>query len=215
MIGNYFRVAFRNLLKNKSYVIINTLGLGISLACCITAYLLVAFNIEFDNFHQDEKVKNIFAIHALSKERDGKPARDIQAPIMLAPMAAEEISGIKRYIRYIRDGGALVYKDKAFSEGISFADSSFFDLFDFPMRSGSAKAFKEKNAIFIDEEIAAKYFGDEDPVGKMMLINFVNDNQVEVVVGGVLKKFPINNTFELKVMMRFEHYIDIHKIKNG
>lgn len=57
MLKNYLRVAFRNLFKNKSYVIINTFGLGISLACCITAYILVAFNIEFNDFYDDEKFK--------------------------------------------------------------------------------------------------------------------------------------------------------------
>ena len=54
MIKNYLRVAFRTFLKNKSYIVINALGLGISLACCIAAYLLLAFNIEFDNFHDDQ-----------------------------------------------------------------------------------------------------------------------------------------------------------------
>ena len=68
MLKNYIRIAFRNLLKNKSYVIINTFGLGIALACCITAYLLLAFNIEFDNFHKPEKVANIFKIHTFKKE---------------------------------------------------------------------------------------------------------------------------------------------------
>ena len=77
MLKNYFRVAFRNLIKNKSYVIINTLGLGISLACCVTAYLLLAYNIEFDNFHDDETMSNIFKFHQISTEKDGRVARDV------------------------------------------------------------------------------------------------------------------------------------------
>ena len=60
MLKSYLLVGLRNLLKNKSYVIINTFGLGIALACCITAYLIVAFNVEFDDFHSDEKVENIY-----------------------------------------------------------------------------------------------------------------------------------------------------------
>lgn len=213
MIKNYLRVAFRSLAKNKSYVIINTLGLGISLACCITAYLLLAFNIEFNDFHDADKVSKIFAIHTLSTEKDGKVMRDVQAPVMVGPLAAEEIAGIERYTRFIGDGGSMRYEDKAFNEGISFADSAFFELFDFPLVAGSHKSFKEKNSIFINEELAKKYFGDEDPVGKLMVLNFVNDNEIEVIVGGVLKKTPMNNSFNFSALMRFEHFIAIHKLK--
>src|SRR5882724_7699905 len=99
MIKNYMRVAFRSLLKNKSYVIINTLGLGVSLACCITAYLLLAYNIEFDNFHDSRKVSRIFRFHTLSRDKEGKVMRDDQAPIVLPGFAAEEITGISRYTR--------------------------------------------------------------------------------------------------------------------
>jgi putative ABC transport system permease protein len=213
MFKNYLRVAIRGLLKNKSYVIINTLGLGISLACCITAYLLLAFNIEFDNFHPSDKVANVFSLHTLSKEKDGRPVRDNQGPIMLGPLAAEEISGISKFTRYIGDGGAMQYQDKAFNENISFADSAFFEMFEFPLLSGSHKSFKEKNSIFITKDIAKKYFGDEEAVGKMMTLSFVNDHEIQVIVGGVLDKIPMNNTFLFSVLMRFENYIDIHNLK--
>ena len=213
MIKNYLRVAFRSLLKNKSYVVINTLGLGISLACCITAYLLLAYNLEFDNFHDDKKVSNIFKIHTLSHEKDGRLVRDIQAPIVLAPIAADEISGIGRYTRFLYGGGSMRYGDKAFNEGMAFADSSFFDLFDFPLVAGSHKFFKDKNSIFISEELAKKYFGDEDPIGKILVMNFVNETEIEALVGGVVKKFPINSTFTFSAMMRMENFIDIEKIK--
>ena len=101
MIKNYLRVAFRSFLKNKSYIVINALGLGVSLACCIAAYLLLAYNIEFDNFHDDEKVSHIFRFHTLSKDKDGKVNRDAQAPIVLPPIAASEIAGIERYTRFL------------------------------------------------------------------------------------------------------------------
>ena len=212
MLRNYFRVAVRNLLKNKSYVIINALGLGISLACCIAAYLLLAFNIEFDNFHADEKVRNIYRFQAHTREKDGTSAIDEQAPIVLPPIAAAEIAGIERYTRYLFGGGSMRYGDKTFNEGIAFADSTFFDLFDYPLVSGSHKFFKDKNSIFLSEKMAKKYFGDEDPVGKLMVLNFVNENELEVLVGGVLKKVPLNNTFPFEAMMRIENFMDIHKI---
>ena len=71
MIRNYLCIALRTFSKNKSYIAINGLGLGISLACCITAYMLMAFNLEFDDFHKDEKVARIFRVHTLSTDKDG------------------------------------------------------------------------------------------------------------------------------------------------
>lgn len=213
MIKNYLLVALRGLQKNKSYVIINTLGLGISLACCITAYLLLAYNIEFDNFHEPEKVSSIFKIHTHAKEKDGKPFIDNQAPLIMAPIVAEEIAGVERYTRFLYGGGALRYGDEAFNENIAFVDSAFFDLFDYPMIAGSHRSFKEKNSVFLSEKMAKKYFGDEDPVGKLMVLNGVNETEIELLVGGVLKKFPANNTFAFDILMRLENFIDIHKIK--
>jgi len=213
MLRNYLAVAMRSLIKNKSYVIINLLGLGISLACCITAYLLLAYNIEFDDFHDNEKVSKIYKVHTLSREKDGRSVRDVQAPIVLAPIAAEEISGIGRYTRFLYGGGSMRYGDKAFNEGLAFADSTFFDLFDFPLVAGSKKSFKEKNSIFLSEKLAKKYFGDEDPIGKIMVMNFVNEKQIDVLVGGVVKKVPLNNTFVFDAMMRMENFMDVQQIR--
>jgi putative ABC transport system permease protein len=212
MLLNYFRVAFRSLRKNKSYVVINALGLGIALACCITAYLLLAYNFEFDNFHADDKVSHIFKFHTISREKDGTIARDVQAPIVMIPVAAEEISGIGRYTRFLYGGGALYYGDKAFNEMIAFADSSFFDLFEYPLTSGNHKFFHDKNSIFLSPVLAKKYFGTEDPTGKLMVLTVGNNSQIELLVGGVLKKFPANNTFTFDALMRMEHFMDMNKI---
>src|SRR5687768_14869970 len=148
MIKNYLRVALRNFLKNKSYVIINAFGLGISLACCIAAYLLVAFNIEFDSFHDDGKVSRIFRVMTMSKDKDGKVNKDCQAPLVLPPIAANDIAGIENYTRFLYGGGSLRFEDNVHNEGLAFADSSFFEMFDFPLVSGSHKSFRDKNSIF-------------------------------------------------------------------
>jgi putative ABC transport system permease protein len=214
MLKNYLRVALRSFMKNKSYVVINALGLGISLACCMAAYLLLAFNIEFDNFHEDKKVAKIFRVQTLSTDKEGKVNKDCQAPLVLAPIASSEIAGIERYTRFLYGGGSLRFGDKTFNEGFAFADSSFFDLFDYPLVSGSHKFFKDKNSIFLSEELAKKYFGNEDPVGKLMVLNSVNDSEIELLVGGVIKKFPINNTFNFQAMLRMENFMDINKLSN-
>jgi putative ABC transport system permease protein len=214
MFKNYLIVAWRNLLKNKSYVAINALGLGVSMACCISAYLFIAFNIEFDNFHKDARVKNIFAVHTLSKDLAGNPARDFQAPTVLGPVAAADIAGVDSYTRVIYGGGALSYEDKVFNEYLCFADSTLFDMFDFPLVSGSARSFKEKNTIFLTEVLAKKYFGNDDPVGKMMTMKGVNDSEFKFLVGGIIKAIPANSTITFEAVARFENFMAMNKISN-
>src|SRR5690349_18749648 len=126
MLKNYLRIAFRTLLRNKSYVIINTFGLGISLACCITSYIIVAYNIEFDDFHSADKVENIYKVHAHFAERDNNATfQQNMAPYTLGPAAAHDIAGVEDFCRYISWGGYMRSKDNGFGEYITFADSSF------------------------------------------------------------------------------------------
>jgi len=212
MIKNYILVAFRSLRKNKSYILINTFGLGVSLACCVSAYLILAYNIEFDDFHDSKKVANIYAVHTLLQQKDGKETRNNNAPMALPPLAIPQAAGIERYTRYLSDGCYMRNGDKAFSEGVSFADSTFFDMFDYPLLSGNHKSFKDKYSIFLSEELARKYFGDEEAVGKMLVLNFPNEVEIQVEVGGVLKKVPLNNSFYFNALMRIENLQDIHHL---
>lgn len=213
MIKNYLQIAIRNLLKSKGYVIINTVGLGIALACCITAYLQIAFNHEFDDFHKDEKVSNVFKIHVHLQDRNGNISQRVTAPMMMGPVATDEIAGIEMYTRYISGGGALRYGTTAFGENLRFVDSTFFDMFDFPLVAGNHKNFKNKYSIFLSRGAATKYFGKEDPIGKTMMVNWQNSSEVPVIVGGVLDKIPSNTSFTFDVILRIEHYISFYGLK--
>lgn len=212
MLKNYILVASRSLLKNKTYLAINAFGVGIAFACCLAAYLVVAYDLEFDNFHSDKKVENVFKIHTHLRERDGTITQHNSVPMPLATAAASEIAGIKRYTRYLHDGAYMRYGDKGFSEKISFSDSTFFDMFDFPLAYGNQTAFNSKHSIFITEQLAAKYFGDDDAIGKMLTLNFPNGVEIQVIVGGVLKKVPINNTFVFDALIRIESLQDVYKL---
>jgi putative ABC transport system permease protein len=128
MLKNYFLVAFRSLRKNKSYLVINAFGVGIALACCLAAYLTIAYDFEFDDFHADKKVEHIFKIHMHLREKDGTVIQNNSAPMALSPIAVPEIAGIERFTRYLHEGAYMRYGDKAFSEKVSFADSTFFDF---------------------------------------------------------------------------------------
>ncbi len=214
MFRNYFRVALRMILKNRSYIIINTVGLGIALACCITSYLLIAYNIEFDNFHRSEQTESIFRLHAHVVINENDPKVAVGAPRPIAPTAATDFAGIKRFTRFAGNatGGASVSYQvsdseiKTFGEFVVFADSTFFDMFDFPLQYGSHEAFKDLQTVFINDEIAKKYFGDANPIGETLSFGFSRGVTKQMTVGGVIGEVPVNTSLYIGIVLRFEHF---------
>ncbi|MCV9388288.1 ABC transporter permease [Reichenbachiella ulvae] len=213
MLKNYLLVAYRNLLKNKSYVIINTLGLGIAMACCITAYILLAYNIEFDEFHRDEKVENIYRLECdlLLNEKD--PLLGVHGPLPIGPMATEDISGIKRFTRYSMLGTNISFEDNAFNERVSFADSTLFEMFDFPSVQGNLSSFKDLHSIVISREMAEKYFGDENPIGKILTLNFAREVEKQMMVGAVVEDVPVNSSIVFDFLIRMEHFAEMRAVE--
>jgi ABC-type antimicrobial peptide transport system permease subunit len=193
------------------YLLINMLGMGIAIACAMTAYLLVAYNIEFDDSVDPEQVKNIVKVLHHRKDSDGDNFKELVAPLPLGPSVINDIAGIAKFSRFFSDGGYLSYGEKGFHETIFFADSSFMDMFAPPLISGSYKSFSDKNSIFISEKFSVKYFGDEDPIGKEVAVS-INNVQLNSVVGGVLLTAPYNSTFKQNVLMRAENYVDIYHL---
>ncbi|MGD1959435.1 MAG: ABC transporter permease [Fulvivirga sp.] len=208
---NFLRVAFRNLLRNKVYVAINTMGMGIAMACCLTAYLLIAFNIEFNSYFQEDKVKNLVKVVHHQIEEDGTQFKELMTPAVMAPLAAEEISSIEKYSRYTSAQVALSVESEAFYETVRFADADFFEMVDISLLKGSYENFKSQNTIFLTEDIATKYFANEEPVGRVMRAKF-GEQLHEVIVGGVIKDLPLNTSFNIDVLMRVETLLDVNHV---
>ncbi len=215
MLRNYLKITFRNLRKNKAYLIINTLGLGVSLACCVTAYLLLAYNLEFDSSMPDEAVEDVFVVHTHVDYADGNSGHHLVTPINLGPAMANNIAGITDFTRWNGDRGAIRYGDKVFNEGVIFADPSFYEIFPFQVLEGSLESFKDPSTVVISREIAEKYFPDESSIGKVLTANFANETEINVQVGAVIEKYPLNSTLVFDMMMRIEHFYDIHNLNSA
>ena len=203
MLKNYLTVAFRALRKNKVYVLINTLGMGIAMACCITAYLLIAYNIEFDDYFNGRHVENIVKVMHHYETSAKSNEQELVCPAGLAPTAIKEISGIEDFTRYGHQTGIVSNGENVFAESIRFADSSFFRMFDLELLTGSTRNFNHQQTIFLSEAMAAKYFASQDPVGKTLSVDFFGQTY-DVVVGGVLKTLPLNSSFNIDALMRME-----------
>ncbi len=211
MLENYFKIAIRNLGRNRIYVFINMFGMGIAMACCMTAYLLIAYNIEFDDYFDDDQVQDVVKVVHHLETSEGKKEQRLVCPIVMASQAKQDIVGIEDFTRFYNESGIMNFDKYAFHESIRFADSSFFKMFPLALKHGSHKNFEEQKFIFLSEHVAKKYFAERDPVGESMSVE-LNGKKYEVVVGGVLDKLPLNISFHIDALMRMEVYLDAYSI---
>ena len=190
MIKNYLKIAFRSLIKNKAYTIINILGLAFGLGCCIMILLYVQDETSYDEFY--ENGDDIYRMVLERKYPDHSTNYAI-IPDGFSAVVPEEIPEVKQSTRLLGFPGfsnIVKYEDKIFEEYYMFsADSNFFSVLDFELIQGDPKeVLLNPNTMILTETTARKYFGDENPVGKTIE---VNNNPTEIV--GVMQDVPENS----------------------
>ncbi|MBN1940304.1 MAG: ABC transporter permease [Candidatus Aminicenantes bacterium] len=198
MIKNYLVTAVRHLRRHKGHSFINIAGLTMGLACFLLISLWVADELSFDRFHQNKD--RIFRV--LNKLPDG---RMIPSPTYaLAPALKAEYPEVEEYSRVWPWSSSLVqYGDKQFEEDrICLADPGFLKMFTFPMVKGNPdNALADKQSIVLTESTARKYFGDEDPLGRVLVLAQFGTN---VTVTGVVRDVPANSHIQFDFLARVE-----------
>jgi len=191
MFKSYLLVALRNMRRFKGYTFINIFGLSVGIACCILILLFVRNELDYDHFNV--KADRIFRIGLRASLNNNR----MDGVVSCAPMAqtlVAEVPEVEAATRVVNFGFPVFrYKDKVFSEERDFnVDSTFFNVFTVEFLAGDPKtALNKPNMIVLTESMAHKYFGDEDPLGK--LIN--SDNRRDYLVTGVVKDVPANSHF--------------------
>lgn len=202
MIKNYFKTAWRNILKNKFYASINVIGLTVGLTVGLLILLWVNDEFSFDAFNS--KAARIYEINA----QIGTGASRQTWPGLPAPTgmhAAKDIPEVENSVRIGKEEDYAVYryKDKLLSagdHGAYFADVSLFKVFDYKLLKGNVdNPFPDIHSIIITESTAKRFFGDEDPIGKVLQGNS-KDNYT---VAGILADFPENSSFKADMLFPF------------
>ncbi len=206
MLKSYFKLAVRNLFKHKLSSIINIVGLAVAIGCSIVFYILLDKEYSSDRFH--ENTQKIFMI-TYTLEGDEGARRWGDSPLPLGQALATDFPQIKSCVRITDQNAKVTYQDKVFGETIRFADANFLEVFTFPLKKGLKTALSDKNALVINEDMAIKYFGDEDPIGKELLFTFGPSRQDIFVVQGVAKKFPHNASFSFGILASLEKWEDL------
>lgn len=201
MFKNYLKIALRNLLKHKAYSFINIAGLAIGMTCCLLILLYVQNELSYDQFHQDaDRVYRIAWHSGNPQTRTPHPMAqamvkdfaEVESAVSLSPIWGPGLT---------RPRFAVRYGDQRFEEREVFsADSTFFEVFSFPLLKGEAKtALRSPMSLVITEDIAKKYFGDEEPLGKVLTIN----NEVDLKVTGVIQNIPPTSHFHFDFLISY------------
>ena len=200
MTKNFLKIALRHISRNKSYLLINVIGLGLAFACCIVAFVNYQYFNQADGFH--EKKDQIFRV-TVSVVGDARPHCNVSTPLM--PQAVADLSNVKEGVRYGERGIVVKVGDKNFSEHISLVDPNFLDVFTFPLLKGNPKALADPSNVVLTVETAKRYFGDQDPIGQVISIDPGQAWQKDLTVGAVLEETPLNSSirFDLLTQLSF------------
>lgn len=208
MLKNYLIISFRNLRKHTSYSLINIFGLGLGLSTFILLMVWIQHELSYDTFH--EKSDRIYRA-SMEYSFGGQVAKTSVSPTALLPTLQKNFPEIENGTRVYNPASYSPYvvrkSDMAFQEDhFYFADSTFFKIFSYPLIAGNRlTALSKPYSVVITESTAKKYFGDVDPIGKMLSVN----GAVDYEVTGVVEDIPANS------YLQFDFIASFHSLRAG
>ena len=201
MTAYYLKIAIRNILRHKVYSFINIVGLAVGMACTILILLWVQYELSFDLYHEKaDRIYRLVTYGTVGKMKGGYAVSNYIAGKTLV----KDYPEVERSARFQKVPFKILiqYKDKQyFEDNIFLADDTAFNIFTFPLIKGNPQdALKSAFSIVITEDLAQKYFRDEDPIGSVIKA----DNKLEYTVTGVMKNIPPNSHFIFNALVSFE-----------
>jgi ABC-type antimicrobial peptide transport system permease subunit len=184
MLKSYLIVGFRNITRNLVPASVNIIGLSIALACTVSIFIILDSYYNLDGIHK--KGDRLYLL--MNKVKTGDNTSNwASSPYLFGPSLQEEQPIIESSVRIQRHGGISVrYNDLVFNEVVWFTDEDFFNVFSFPVLAGDVNSLRQKSSIVISKEMAEKYFGQEDPLGKELSLKFWGDRIKVFQVGAIM-----------------------------
>jgi putative ABC transport system permease protein len=205
MFKNYLNIALRNIRKHKGYSFINIAGLAIGVAACLLLFLWVQDELSYDRYHQNgDQIYRVVSQY----ESEGRVRRSARTSAPLGPALVREFPDVEKSVRFGRNGFVVSYQNKRFVENVYFADPEVFDVFTLPLIKGNPKtALKEPYSIVISEKMSQKYFGEDDPLGKIISLG---ERRIDFRISGVFREIPQNSHFRFHFLALFSDYASSH-----
>lgn len=203
MIKNYFKIAWRNLLKNKVYSFINIFGLAIGMAVTIMIALWITDELSFNNYFKDhDQIAQVFQSQTFNNQVATGPA----IPMPLEGALREGYADNFKHLAMTSWTNSLYlkYRDKSISSTGNYMQEPGLQIFDPKILKGEENGLREKNSIMLSQTTAKALFGDEDPIGKIIKVNSVDD----MLVTSVYEDIPVNTSFnDTHFLMPWKHFI--------
>lgn len=204
MWENYIKSGFRHIKKQRGYSLINLAGLTIGITCFVLISLYVRYELSYDRFH--ENAKDLYRVLVRTRETYmGKS----EVPVTPGPLAAamqEEFPEILKATRVKAEHVSMRHKDHRFAENrIYYADPAFLEMFTFPLSAGNPEtSLTDPYGLLISQDMAQKYFPEENPLGKIVEID-----KVDYKITGVLERIPGNTHFRFDFLASFSSLVEL------
>jgi putative ABC transport system permease protein len=203
MIKNYLKIAWRSLWKNKTSSLINIAGLSVGLTCCLLMVLYMQHELSYDKFQKKgERIVRVIMEYSFS----GSPVtRGNFTSTKVFPSFKQNFAEVEDGVRMYNPYKLVKYGDKIFNEKkFVYADSTFFNLFSFKLLKGNpSQVLKEPSTVVLSQATAIKYFGKDDPVGKVLEIG---SKQEKYTVTGVSEDCPSNSQIKYDFLASFSSF---------
>ncbi|MEO6631435.1 MAG: ABC transporter permease, partial [Mucilaginibacter sp.] len=198
MLKNYFKIAWRNLRKNRLYAFVNIIGLTIGIVSCLLIGIYIKDELNYDRFNDNaDRIVRV----TMDYFQGGAPQKVAVTGTKVGPQFKRTFPGVENYVRTEKRGGIISYNNRVFDEqAILYADPSFFKIFSYKVLNGDASALNAPNKIIVTETAAKKYFDNDNPIGKTLKIG--NQN---FMVSAIAADAPSNSQIKFDFIVSFEN----------
>ena len=203
MLKNYLTMTVRIFRRHKVYSFINLAGLSLGMTVCILILLWVRFELSFDRFH--ENAEELFRVINVEQKPGGEAVYSASNPIALGPVLETNYPDILRSCRGTVQSIRLNSGEKNYVEDMLFADPSFLEMFSFVLIEGNPEtALDNPNAVLLTQTAANRYFGNENPSGRVLQM----ETGIDITVAGIIQDLPSNTQF------KFDGIVSIQALKD-
>jgi len=205
MFKNYFKTAWRNLVKDKTNTSLNVIGLSVAFAVAILLGMAAMYQLSFDGFHKNGD--SIYKIVKTQQTPKGPQAGTVQ-PAPLAPSLATEVPGVKRITRYLQDGALAIQAEKEIDMNIVWVDEDFFSMFNFPISNGDQNTpLNDLTSVVLTKKAANNLFGTTDVIGKTVNL-LISGAEKPFTVSAIANDIVPQSNLEFEMAARFESHRD-------
>ncbi|SHM07952.1 ABC transporter permease [Mucilaginibacter sp. OK098] len=198
MLKNYFKIAWRNLKKNRLYAFVNITGLTVGIVSCLLIGVYIKDELSYDRFNDNaDKIVRV----TMDYVQGGAPQKTSVTGTKVGPQFKRTFPAVDNFVRLEKRGGVITYNNRVFEENsILYADPSFFKVFSFKLINGDASALSSPEKIILTETSAKKYFDTENPVGKTLKLGDQN-----FMVSAVAADAPSNSQVKFDFIVSFSN----------